>query len=70
MEYIKTKLLKFDLNPPRVLVLGFLALIVIGGVLLAIPLATVSGKTTSFLDALFTSASASCVTGLDRKSVV
>lgn len=64
MEYIKTKLLKFDLNPPRVLVLGFLALIVIGGVLLAIPLATVSGKTTSFLDALFTSASASCVTGL------
>ncbi len=64
MEYIKSKLLEFDLNPPRVLVLGFLALILIGGVLLSIPQATASGKNTSLLDALFTSASASCVTGL------
>lgn len=64
MEYIRTKLLKFDLNPPRVLVLGFLALILMGGILLSIPQATASGNNTSFLDALFTSASASCVTGL------
>lgn len=64
MDYIRRKILKFDLNPPRVLVLGFLALILIGGILLSIPLATSYGRETSFLDALFTSASASCVTGL------
>lgn len=64
MEYIRTKLLKFDLNPPRVLVLGFLGLIILGAILLSIPIATAKGNTTSLLDALFTSASASCVTGL------
>jgi trk system potassium uptake protein TrkH len=64
MSYIRSKLLKFELNPPRVLVLGFLGLILLGGLLLSIPLATANGNTTSFLDALFTSASASCVTGL------
>jgi trk system potassium uptake protein TrkH len=64
MSYIRTKLLKFDLNPPRVLVLGFFGLILLGAALLSIPQATSVGNTTSILDALFTSASASCVTGL------
>lgn len=64
MEYIRIKLSEFDLNPPRALVLGFLVLILIGGVLLSIPLATASGKETSLLNAFFTSVSASCVTGL------
>jgi len=51
------------LSPARVLVLGFLAIILLGSVLLMLPQATV-GEGLSFLQALFTSTSAVCVTGL------
>jgi len=50
------------LTPARVLVLGFLALIIIGTVLLTLPVSTYQGI--SILDALFTATSAVCVTGL------
>jgi|SRR5690554_3088998 len=50
------------LNPARVLVFGFLALIVVGALLLRLPQATVEGL--SFLEAFFTATSAVCVTGL------
>ncbi len=43
---------------------GFLAVILIGAVLLMLPFATREGQTTSFIDALFTATSATCVTGL------
>lgn len=43
---------------------GFLFLILIGALLLMLPIATKSGESTNFLDALFTSTSAVCVTGL------
>jgi trk system potassium uptake protein len=52
------------LDPPKILVLGFGCLILIGALLLTLPDATVNGNGLSFLDALFTSTSATCVTGL------
>ncbi|MBA4421711.1 MAG: hypothetical protein C0390_01270 [Syntrophus sp. (in: bacteria)] len=51
------------LTPPRILILGFALLILIGAVLLRMPFAS-SGSRISFVDALFSSASAVCVTGL------
>lgn len=52
--------------PMRIILLGFLLVIGVGAVLLSLPVATQSGESTSFLDALFTSTSATCVTGLLR----
>ncbi|UFJ39198.1 TrkH family potassium uptake protein [Brevibacillus humidisoli] len=51
-------------NPPQVLLLGFLSIILIGTALLRLPLATVDGQPISWIDALFTATSAVCVTGL------
>ncbi len=63
MERTRT-FLKKDLNPAQVLVLGFGGLIIIGAILLNLPIATVSGESIGFINALFTSTSAICVTGL------
>ncbi|OMP66386.1 TrkH family potassium uptake protein [Domibacillus epiphyticus] len=57
------KIMKF-IDPPKILVLGFAAIIMIGAFLLTLPIATVDGNGLSFLNALFTSTSATCVTGL------
>jgi trk system potassium uptake protein len=51
-------------SPPRILVLGFAAIILIGASLLMMPFATASGQSPRFIDALFTATSATCVTGL------
>ncbi|HAN09282.1 MAG TPA: Trk family potassium uptake protein [Clostridiales bacterium] len=51
-------------SPTQTLVLGFLAIIFLGASLLSLPIAASSGIGTKFLDALFTSTSAVCVTGL------
>jgi trk system potassium uptake protein TrkH len=56
--------MKKFLDPPKILVLGFLMIIFIGTFLLAIPYATVDGKGLSFLNAFFTATSAACVNGL------
>ncbi len=58
------KKIKDFLNPPKVLVLGFATIIIIGALLLMLPIATEDGKGLSFLNALFTATSATCVTGL------
>lgn len=50
-------------SPTQVLALGFAALILLGTFLLTLPIATVDGQGASFIDALFTSTSATCVTG-------
>lgn len=60
---------KHGLNPVSVVVLSFLAVIVIGTFLLMLPFAS-KGEPTSFLDALFTSTSATCVTGLVVKDTL
>lgn len=56
--------IKKQVPPAQVVLLGFLALIGLGTVLLMLPFAARSGRSTSFLDALFTATSATCVTGL------
>lgn len=55
---------KDNLNPSKVLVLGFVILILFGAFLLNLPIATENGESLPFLDALFTATSAACVTGL------
>lgn len=52
------------MNPPQVLALGFLGIIALGSVLLSLPVAVEDGKSLSYLNALFMSTSATCVTGL------
>ena len=58
------KKLMNSLNPPKVLVIGFAILILIGACLLTLPIATEDGQGLPFLNALFTATSATCVTGL------
>ncbi len=52
------------LSSSQIIILGFAALILLGSLLLMLPFATQSGQGASFFDALFTSTSAVCVTGL------
>lgn len=52
------------LDPPKVLVLGFSTIILIGAILLTLPIATINQEGLPFLNALFTATSATCVTGL------
>lgn len=48
----------------QIIALGFFLIIMIGTLLLMLPVSTKNGQGASFLDALFTATSASCVTGL------
>ena len=52
------------LSATQIIILGFLALILFGGVLLCLPVSSAAGNFTPFADAMFTSVSATCVTGL------
>ena len=52
------------LSPPTILILSFLILIMFGTLLLLLPEMNVTGESMRFQDAVFTSISASCVTGL------
>ncbi|WP_412762566.1 TrkH family potassium uptake protein [Priestia megaterium] len=54
----------FFLDPPKVLVTGFALIILLGAFLLTLPVATKDGGGLSWINALFTSTSATCVTGL------
>jgi len=55
---------KISLTPPMLLLVSFLLLISIGTGLLSLPEMSASGQSIPLLTALFTSISASCVTGL------
>ena len=48
----------------RTIALGFLAIILIGTLLLMLPVSSADGKAKDFLSSLFTATSATCVTGL------
>lgn len=54
----------FKLKPTQIIILSFVVMISIGTVLLMLPLSTTDGRGLSWIDALFVSTSASCVTGL------
>ena len=55
---------RFSLNAVQNLALSFTCIILLGGFLLMLPISSRSGQPLPFLDAVFTSASAACVTGL------
>ncbi|HEY2491602.1 MAG TPA: TrkH family potassium uptake protein [Paenibacillus sp.] len=60
----RKKILRFLLTPPKILVLGFMLIILTGAILLSSPLATSEAEPLSFVNALFMATSATCVTGL------
>ena len=62
LSAIKINFKRAVLNPAQLFIISFLSIIVIGVILLMLPNATHSGIT--LIDALFTSTSAVCVTGL------
>ena len=55
---------RFQINYFQTIILGFAALILMGAFLLMLPISSRTHLYTPFLEALFTSTSASCVTGL------
>jgi len=55
---------KIKLSGAQIVVLGFAGLILIGGLLLMLPISSAAGQWTSFSDAIFTSTTSVCVTGL------
>ncbi|MGD8427103.1 MAG: potassium transporter TrkG [Balneolaceae bacterium] len=57
-------LLSLQRHPAQIIVGSFMAIILVGAFLLMMPRATVDGEGLSFINALFTSTSAVCVTGL------
>lgn len=59
MEILKRKLSSFQM-----ILLGFAGVILLGALILTLPISSKSHEWTSFIDALFTSTSAVCVTGL------
>lgn len=68
-RFLETKigtglLSELNLRPSQTLSLGFVGLIGVGTLLLTIPAATTDGRGVSFINALFTITSASCVAGL------
>jgi trk system potassium uptake protein len=57
------RIMSWNIQPAMLIIMSFLLFIMLGTMLLQLPKATVSG-TISFIDALFMSTSAICVTGL------
>lgn len=55
---------QISFSPTQILVFGYIVIIILGTLLLLTPMATVTGKQTTFLDAMFTATSATAVTGL------
>lgn len=55
---------RFHLSSAQIIIVGFLSVILLGGLLLSLPCATAGGVRTHPLDALFTATSSVCVTGL------
>lgn len=52
------------LSTTHIILFSFLAVILIGAFLLCLPISSATGKPTPFVDALFTAATSTCVTGL------
>lgn len=55
---------RVSLSTTQIILLSFLAVILLGSLLLTLPFATKSGKSVPYIDALFTATTATCVTGL------
>lgn len=67
INLVKSLISKFyKLSSMKIILLGYCAIIIIGALLLTLPFSAKSGQSTPFIDSLFTSTSAACVTGLIR----
>ena len=55
---------KFTLSTTQIILLSFLAAVLLGSGLLSLPISSASGQAVSYIDALFTATTATCVTGL------
>ena len=55
---------RLKISAPQMVLISFASVIAIGTLLLLLPRATATGQSMSFIDALFTATSATCVTGL------
>ena len=60
----KVMTVKKHMSTFQVIILGFLGVILLGAFILMLPISARSGEITPFNEALFTSTSAVCVTGL------
>ena len=55
---------KFALSTTQIILLSFLKTILLGSLLLWLPISVANGQSVSYLDALFTATTSTCVTGL------
>lgn len=68
MSFITKIVLEIEKNPPRLIALSFVLVILIGSILLTLPISSATGEFTNPLDSTFTATSAVCVTGLVTKN--
>lgn len=64
MKVLRQLFMRLRHNPPLVLGMTFGVVILLGALLLSLPISSANGEWVPFVDALFTSSSATCVTGL------
>ena len=62
VEYKMRKQLK--LSTTHIILLSFLIVILLGSLLLSLPISSKTGQSVSYIDALFTATTSTCVTGL------
>ena len=55
---------RLKLSTTHIILVSFIAAIMIGALLLSLPISSADGRATPFIDALFTSTTSTCVTGL------
>ena len=55
---------KYEFSASQIIVIGFAIVIIIGGILLNLPIASMNNESIGFLNSVFTATSAVCVTGL------
>jgi trk system potassium uptake protein TrkH len=61
---------KMNLKPAQMVLLTFLLIVMFGCFLLVLPISAAQGVKITFIDALFTATSATCVTGLTTLSII
>ncbi len=69
LTHLQLLLSWLKVRPAKIIILAFLFVIFIGSLLLSLPLSTPNSIPISFIDALFTSFSAVCVTGLTVNNI-
>ena len=60
----KARMRALDISPPIIVFISFFCIILLGAIILTLPVCSENGLPTSFIDALYTATSATCVTGL------